>query len=54
MSGRCLEGAQQVSGRYQDYVCCLEVLRVSGRGLEGVWMVPGSVWKMSGGILDVV
>ena len=58
VSGRCLEGAQQVSGRYQDCVWCLEVLRVSGRGLEGIWRVPGrcleSVWKMSGGILDGV
>ena len=41
VSGRCLEGALQVSGQYQDCVWCLEVLRVSGRGLEGVWIVSG-------------
>ena len=55
---RSLEGAQQVSGRYQDCVCCLEVLRVSGWSPEGVCRVPGrcleSVWNESGGILDGV
>ena len=58
MSDRCLEGARQVYGRHQNCIWCLEVLRVSERGLEGVWRVPGrclgSVWKMSGGIIDGV
>ena len=59
MSGRCLEGVQYVSGRYQDYVWLLEgVWKMSGRCLEGIRRVSRTcrkdVWRIDGGGLEGV